>query len=354
MSAVDAVAHYRGGGAISRVTISDIAERSGVSKSAVSYALNNKPGVSGDTRARVLGVAEELGWTPSQAARSLSRSRADAIGLVLARPARMLGIEPFYMEFIAGVEGVIAPLEIALMLHVVSRPTNELGLYQKWWAQRRVDGVLLVDLSLGDPRVPAVRDLGIPTVCVSSSDAADGLSHVWTDDHRAMRDAVRYLLRLGHTRIARVGGIPTLSHTVTRDAAFRETIAEAGLVAPEVLNTDFSGEGGARAARALLTQDVPPTAIVFDNDVMAVAGLGVAGELGISVPQELSLLAWDDSPLCQITHPPLSAMQRDVPGLGAAGASLLLRVIAGETPGNREGPRPAFFPRGSTAPPPRG
>ena len=101
------------------MTIGDIAERAGVSKGAVSYALNDQPGVSDATRARVLAIAAEIGWSASHAARSLSTSRADAIGLVLARPARLLGIEPFYMEFISGIEEVLAPLGVALMLHVV-------------------------------------------------------------------------------------------------------------------------------------------------------------------------------------------------------------------------------------------
>ena len=265
----------------------------------------------------------------------------------------MLGLEPFYMEFISGVEEVIAAEGIALMLHVVDRPGAEIAAYEKWWAQRRVDGVLLVDLALNDPRVAAVQELEIPAVCVSSGDAAGGLPFVSTDDGRAMRDAVRYLIRLGHRRVARVGGIPALSHTVARDQAFLEVAAQAGLTQHRIIDTDFSGEAGARATRALLMQSEPPTAIVYDNDVMAVAGLGVAAELGVSVPGELSLLAWDDSPLCEITHPPLSAMRRDVPALGAAAAQMLLAIVDGGEGGSREGPLPALFPRGSTAPPPR-
>lgn len=336
---------------IARVSIGDIAQRAGISKGAVSYALNNKPGVSDSTRERVQKIARELGWSPSLAARSLSTSRADAIGLVLSKPARMLGIEPFYMEFIAGVEETIAERGIALMLHIVSDPAREIDIYQKWWAGRRVDGALLVDLSSDDPRVDAVQRIGIPAVSVSSPESARGLPHVWTDDARAMRDAVRYLVRLGHRRLARVGGIPSLSHTVTRDHAFLEGVAEAGLDAPTIIDTDFSGEGGSRATRSLLLQENQPTAIVYDNDVMAVAGLGVASELGVSVPSELSLLAWDDSPLCEITHPPLSAMRRDVTRLGSEAAEMLLYLLADGRVNDRQGPLPVLFPRATTGPP---
>ncbi len=331
------------------MTIGDIAERAGVSKGAVSYALNGRPGVSDATRANVLAIATELGWSASHAARSLSTSRADAIGLVLARPARLLGIEPFYMEFIAGIEEVLAPLGVSLMLHVVPGPREELEAYRRWWAQGRVDGVLLVDLTVDDPRPAEVRRIGIPAVSVSSSEAAVGLPHIWTDDASAMREAVAHLVGLGHRAIARVGGIRSLAHVRVRDEAFLAAAAAAGLPEPTIVETDFTGEAGADATRRLLRDERPPTAIVYDNDIMAVAGLGVAGELGVTVPGQLSIIAWDDSPICEITNPPLSAMRRDVQALGAAATRMLLRVIAGEDVAPERGPSPSLLPRGSTA-----
>lgn len=263
----------------------------------------------------------------------------------------MLGIEPFYMEFISGVENVIASRDIALLLHVVDSAEVGIATYEKWWAQRRVDGVLLVDLLQNDPRIDVVREANIPAVCVSSIEQSGGLPTVWTDDGRAMRDAVNYLVCLGHRRIARVGGIPTLSHTITRDTAFREVMRTVGVDEPTVIETDFSGEAGARATRALLTARPMPTAIIYDNDIMAVAGLSVANEMRVSVPNDVSLLAWDDSPLCQITHPALSAMHRDVSALGVAAAELLIQVIEGEAAPHREGDVPVIHPRGSTTSP---
>ncbi|MDV9174172.1 substrate-binding domain-containing protein, partial [Streptomyces sp. W16] len=119
------------------------------------------------------------------------------------------------------------------------------------------------------------------------------------------------------------------------------------------LATDHSGEAGARATRSLLTGAPPdrPTAIVYDNDIMAVAGLSVAAELGLAVPADVSLLAWDDSQLCRLTHPTLSAMSHDVHGFGADTARTLFGVIAGEGAGSHPVPTPVLTPRGSTAPP---
>src|SRR3954452_3639101 len=123
-----------------RVTIADIAKRAGLSTSAVSYALNDRPGISQTTRGRVLAIAEELGWYPNSAARSLSVARAHACGLVLARPARTLAFEPFFMEFIAGVESELSARSVALTLQVVENPQDEVAVYRRWWAERRVDG----------------------------------------------------------------------------------------------------------------------------------------------------------------------------------------------------------------------
>ena len=156
-------------------------------------------------------------------------------------------------------------------------------------------------------------------------------------------------MKLGHRRIARVSGIPGLDHSVLRDRAFLSGAAEAGLTEPTIVTTDFSGESGARVTRSLLTGPHPPTAIIYDNDIMAVAGLGVATELGIDVPRELSLLAWDASPLCRLTRPPLSAMQRDVSRLGSDAAEMLLTLISDGAVEDREAVLPVLVPRASTS-----
>ena len=136
-----------------RATISDIAQRAGVSKGAVSYALNGRPGVSDDTRERIVSIARELGWYPNRAARALSAERADACGLVLARPAKMIALEPFFMEFVAGVESELSSRSIALTIQLVGSVDQEVEVYRRWWGERRVDGVLVFDLRNDDPRV---------------------------------------------------------------------------------------------------------------------------------------------------------------------------------------------------------
>jgi DNA-binding LacI/PurR family transcriptional regulator len=332
-----------------RATISDIARLAGVSKGAVSYALNGRPGVSADTRDRILAIAEELGWYPNRAARALSAARADACGLLLARPANTLALEPFFMEFIAGVESELSARSVALLIQLVDNVQDEISVYRRWWGEHRVDGVLMVDLRVDDPRIEALASLGLPAVVVGGPVTGGALPAAWHDEASAVVEAVRYLAALNHERIAQVAGVEEFVHTRERTRAFRAVVDELGLVG-ETVTTDYSPESGARVMRKLLSSPSRPTAIIFDSDVLAVTGLGVARQMGISVPDDVSIVSWDDSLISQVVHPPLTAVTRDIQAYGVAAARQLLAVVEGEEPTDVETPRGELTPRGSTGP----
>jgi DNA-binding LacI/PurR family transcriptional regulator len=334
---------------MSRVTINDIARRAGVSKGAVSYALNGRPGVSEETRGKILDVAQELGWAPNRTARMLSGSRTETFGLVLARDPRTLGSEPFYMEFVAGLQSELSRRGYALLLQLTPTAANELELYPRWWSERRVDAVVVVDIRVSDPRVAALAELGVPAVFVGDPAMTGGFTTVWTDDATAMTSAVRRLVELGHRRFGRVAGTPGLSHTRVRDLAFQHAVAAAGL-SGTIVHADFSDVAGGRATRELWNDPEPPTAILYDNDLMAIAGLSALSELGIAVPHEVSLLAWDDSALCSITHPTLSALHHDVMAFGAHVGRRLFELLEGAEPAAHLDSTPVLVERESTAP----
>ena len=336
---------------MARITINEIARRSVVSKGAVSYALNGRPGVSAATRERILRVADELGWAPNRTARLLSGSRTDTFGLILARDPRTLGSEPFWMEFVAGMEGEMADRSYALLLQVTPDLDAELQTYRKWSSERRVDAVAVVDLRVDDPRLPLLRELELPALVVGDPTLAEGFTTVWTDDRAAMTEAVRHLVDLGHRRLARVAGIADFAHVSIRDDAFSTAVAAAGADG-WILHADYSGEQGRAAARELMARPDPPTAILFDNDLMAVATLSAFNEIEIAVPEQVTLLAWDESPLCVLTHPQLSAMSHDVVAFGAHVARRLFEVLEGSAPTAYRDSTPEFLPRGSTGAPP--
>ena len=333
-----------------RVTISDIAERAGVSKGAVSYALNDRPGLSDKTRKRILEIADELSWYPNRAARSLSAARADACGLVLARPAKTLAIETFFMEFIAGVESALARHSIALTVQLVDEPQGEIDVYRRWWGEHRVDGVLLVDPRVADPRFAEVERLGLPAVVVGGPLKDSKLPAIWHDETLTVVEVVRYLAALGHERVARVAGLDTFLHSRARSNAFRRAARDLAL-SVRIVATDFTPESGALATRQLLSDPKPPTAIVYDSAVLGVTGLGVAQQMGFSVPEDVSIVAWDDSLICQVVHPPLTTVTRDIPAYGEAAAIRLLAEIEGRGKGDVEFNRGVLTPRASTAPP---
>lgn len=335
-----------------RVTISDIAQKAGVSIGAVSFALNGRKGVSDETRERILRVADEMGWAPASAARSLAESKTDTVGIVLARDSSTLGIESFYMRFLAGLEEVLSERSFGLLLQVVPSEEAQLATLAKWRRSRRVDGVLLVDVTDDDPRVRMFSRPGaLPAVVVGDPTVAEDLTCVWTDDATSMRESVRYLASAGHRRIARLSGPEGLAHSRIRDEAFLDEMAALGL-APVILRTDYTASSGAEAFRSSLEAEQPPTGFVSDNDIMAVAGLTVALEQGRRVPDDLSIIAWDDSILCEHTYPTLTALSHDVVAFGANVGRRLFDAIDGEPARAHLDSTQKLIVRGSTGPAP--
>ncbi|NYI03920.1 LacI family DNA-binding transcriptional regulator [Allostreptomyces psammosilenae] len=326
-----------------RPTIADIARRAGISPSAVSYALNGRPGVSEATRARALAVAEELGWRPSVAARAMAGAHSGAIGLVVCRPPSILGAEPFFMELLSGIEAALKPRSYAVMLQMADDQEAEIAVYRRWWAERRIDGALLVEVHVSDERIPVLSSIGLPAVVIGGPSV---------DESSPVHETVDYLHALGHRRIARVAGLPHLVHTRTRDEAFALACARHGLERCPTIHADYTGEEGARATRRLLSSAERPTAIIYDNDIMAVAGLSTAQEMNVRVPEELSLVAWDDSQLAQVVRPALTAVRRDVPAMGGDAARELLARIHSEPVPPAVAEPARLTSRGSTAPPP--
>lgn len=335
-----------------RITIADVAREAQTSTASVSYALNDRPGVSPETRERVLAVAARLGWSPASAARSLAGAGSGTVGLVLARNPRDLAVEPFYMQFIAGVEATLSTRSMGLLLEVAPSAEAEVEAIRRWHMSRRVDGVLLTDVVADDPRVAMVKELGeLPAVVLGDPSVAAGLTALWTDDAVAIRHAVEHLVALGHRRVTRFAAPRRYAYTVIRDAAF-ESAARAAGIEHDIVRTDLSLDSGADSARTVLSGPRPPTGLLFDNDVMAVAAVTAAHHLGLSVPGDVSVVAWDDSLLCQLVTPALTALGHDVAALGAHAARRLLDVIDGVEPGAHQEETPTLRVRASTGPAP--
>jgi DNA-binding LacI/PurR family transcriptional regulator len=278
-------------------------------------------------------------------------TRRRLAGLVLPGSAPRPGVEPFLMELVAGLEEALGPAGASVLLLVAPDLPAELATYERWAADGTVDVVVVLNLIHDDVRPAHLEKLGLPAVLAGRYAGPTTLTSVVTDDAGAMSAAVRLLSALGHRIIGRVSGPAELVHTAERSAAMLSTGRRLG-VEVRIIEADYSAEAGVRQARELLAADPPPTAVVFDNDVMAVAAEQDLVRSGFDVPGEISLLAGDDSALCELAVPPMSAMSIDVHEHGVTLGLAVLDILAGAQRQDRTGPPIRILHRASTGPAP--
>ncbi|MGO2846335.1 MAG: LacI family DNA-binding transcriptional regulator [Microbacterium gubbeenense] len=330
-----------------RPTIGDVAERAGVSKSAVSFVFNDRPGVSVVVRERILRAADDLGWRPSARARALSQSRSQTMGLVIRRAPELLSTDPFFPQFVAGVETGLSARGYALLLQVVADDAAEAAAYERFARESRVEGVFLTDMRVADDRPERLHELGLAAVIVAPP--VEGITAVGMDDGVGIRRAVHHLAALGHRRIGHVAGPSAYVHSGLRQQAWQNALAELGLPLGPVAASDFTGAGGTRATHELLDLPERPTAIVYANDLMAIAGVAAATSRGLRVPEDLSVVGFDDVPLAPFVAPSLTTVKQDVVTWGAAAAESLVAMVEHREAAVVNLPDVEFIVRGSTA-----
>ena len=321
-----------------RPTIDDVARRAGVSSAAVSFAMNGRRGVGEATRARILEAAAELGWSPNAPARALGRGRSGAVGLLLARPVDTLEVDTFFLRFLAGVERGLAATDHALLLRVLDQegPVDPEA-YARLAAQGRVDGFLLTDVELDDPRFAVLADTRLPVVVAGRPAGPSPFPSLETRHAEGLAAATAHLIERGHERIGFLGGDERHEYEQARLQAWRAELEGAGLEPGPVA---FGDPAAPLAAR--------PTALVCTTDARAAAALAHARELGISVPGELAITGFDDSSLAALSAPPLTTVRIDYAQFGEAAAATLLAAIAGAPPPVFEPAAPRLIERESS------
>ncbi|WP_323960034.1 LacI family DNA-binding transcriptional regulator [Arthrobacter sp. JZ12] len=313
------------------VIIEDVAAATGVSTATVSRALRGLNGVSAGTRDRVLRAAQDLGYVPSSAASGLASGRTMAMGVLLPL------IERWY--FSAVLEGVDRQLRAAgydlIVFSLGGTGTNRERVFHRSILRKRIDALLVMCMELTEDEHRSLRELESPTIVVGGS--VQGVRHVSIDDAAAVRDAVRHLISLGHRKIGHVrgGGSYGLYFEVPRirEESWLQTMAEHGLPVREEWSVfgDFRfGEAKLAVKQMLSTVDERPTALFCSSDEMAFGALTAAAELGIRVPEELSIIGIDDH---EFSEPMGLTTVRQMPEeQGAFAVDLLLGELAGQTP----------------------
>jgi LacI family transcriptional regulator len=309
-----------GGG---RVTMQQVAAEAGVSVSTVSKVINGRYGVASDTVESVTAVIERLGYEASLVARSLRNHRTNVIGVLVA------DFEPFSAEVLKGAADAIHGSGFELVAYSSGGRVDE----HVGWERRylsRLMGTLVDGAVLVTPTVTDVQFDG-PIVAVDPHTGSSPLPTVAADNLQGARLGVGHLLELGHTRIGMITGREDLVSAQLREQGYREALLAAGLPVDGALvrNGAFEPEPARMAARELLTLPEPPTAVFAANDLSALGTLEVAAELGVSVPDQLSVVGFDNIPESALAEPPLTTVEQPIRQMGHDAIVMLTELIRG-------------------------
>jgi LacI family transcriptional regulator len=318
-------------------TIRDIARQLNLSVSTVSHALNDYTDISSDTRQRVMLAAQEMGYTPNQAARQLRGKRVGALGYIL--PAHLPRFsDPFTSEFIAGLGDESASHQVGVLI-TSARPgeDDEQRIYQEWVQAHKVDGFILNRLARYDWRVRYLFDKGFPFVGLENSLDGIDFPRIEVDSQAGMRLLVRHLVERGFRRLAYIGGPEYLQIQHDRLDGYRQALSIYDLpqISGWVQAGDLTSARGYELARQLLSAPNPPDGIVCINDQTAFGVLRAINELGFEAGRSVAVTGFDGVGNAQHTQPPLTTLNQPIYEIARRLVELLLGEIAGKPAGER-------------------
>ncbi len=334
-------------------TIDDIARLAQVAPSTVSKVLNNRPHVSRETRARVEQVIAATGFVPSQRARRLIAGRSFILGLLIPYTSDQLFADPHLLEIMRGIEAEANEREYNLLLSTARTSLDAASALVRLLRSDVIDGAIVVETHDVRPFAETLQQRPAPWVVIGY--APPGVvPSVHADDFGGALAATRHLLELGHRRLGVISSLPRPFALDERLRGISAALDEAGLRLDDhlVAMGDFSPASGERAAHCLLDQPDPPTAIFALNDRMAAGTLHAAASRGLRIPEDLSVVGFDDIALASLLLPPLTTVRQSGYRLGRTAANIFFQCLAGHPPGT-----PAIIPtelvaRGSSGPAP--
>lgn len=304
-----------------------MAAQAGVSIATVSKVINGRYGVAADTLARVQAVIDELGYESSIAAQSLRSHRTNVIGIVVA------DIEPFSAELLKGAARAIRGSGYELVVYSGGGLSRERAGWERRYLSRvsgtLTDGTVLV--------TPTVVDWvhGAPVVAVDPHTGPTSLPTVASDNLEGAITATEYLVGLGHRRIGFLAGRPDLESARLREQGFRQALASAGIeLDPDLVRVGgYELESAEQPARQMLQRSRPPSAVFAANDVTAIEVMRVARSLGMRVPDDLSVIGFDNIPEAALTEPGLTTIEQPIKEMGCEAVRMLIGLIDGTSAG---------------------
>lgn len=319
-----------------KITITDVARMAGVSKRTVSRVINDSPKVGKETRARIKKIIDDLGYSPDVQARGLASSRSYLLGLIYDRP------DAFYIDKV--LRGILcASREAGFELVVHPCDSNSESLTDEalgFISRSKLDGVIILPpISENDQLAAAFKSAHVNYVRLAST-SLDLSEHVVISNERgAVAEMTSHLIRLGHRRIGYITGPKGLISTRERLQGYRQALTQNGIEYDDelVARGEYTFESGLRCSLALLNSEPSPTAIFASNDEMAVGVIDTARNLGLRVPEDLSVAGFDDSILASRINPALTTIRRPVREMARMAASKLIASIDGRIDDARVG-----------------
>lgn len=321
-----------GEGQVGAVTLKDIATKLGLSITTVSRALAGYGDVAQSTRQRVLQAAAEMGYVPDATARRLRKGRTDTIGFVIPTSGPRFS-DPYFSELLAGIGNEAGRHNYDLLVSTRAPDTpEEEAVYRRMAEGRLVDGLLVVRTRVKDRRIAHLSRIGHPFVVFGRSDLDVDFPYVDEDGFRGLELVTNHILNLGHQRVACITPPENLMFGVYRRAGLEATLLRGGLnLKPEYrIRSDLTQRGGFRAMNQLLDLALPPTAVIACNDLMALGAISAAQTRGLVVGRDVAVTGFDDIPLAEHSHPPLTTIRQPIYDIGRQVCNMLIRMIRGE------------------------
>lgn len=314
-----------------KVTIKDIARKVNRSITTVSRALNGYDDVSPETKALIIQTAREMGYTPNTLAQRLQKQFTDTIGLVLPTFSPRFA-DPFFSELLAGIGNKAAALEYDLLVSTRAPGEQEIEAYRKLIETGRVDGFIVVRTRKQDARIEYLIKREFPFAAFGRTDIDSDFSYVEEDGYYGMQLIAEHIVGLGHNNIALIISDPMLNFTSERMNGIRDGLAQYNIkLNNHLIRTgDLTQKSGYDNALDLLRQPNPPKVIVAFNDLMALGAMSAAQELGLEVGKDVMVTGFDDIPMSEHSHPPLTTVRQPVYTIGGMVCEMLIRIIKKE------------------------
>ncbi len=329
-------------------SIKDIARLAKVSHSTVSRALHNHPLVNEETAERIRKIAQQHGYRPSAAARSLVTQRSYTIGVVVTSIS-----DPFVAGVVSGIEDIASRHGFSVFLaNSNADPEQEIRVVQSF-DERRVDGIVVTSSRVGALYVPVLSRRRVPIVLLNNQHPSEFAYSVVIDSTQGSRDATNHLIDLGHRRIAYLGDQFGHQSDTERLCGYREALNQAGLRCSRelIVHGDGKAEGAIPAMSRLLALPRRPTAVVCYNDMSALGAMHQIRAAGLRVPDDLSITGFDDLHISQYLNPPLTTIRQPMPEMGRMAMEKLIALLSGNTSQQNILVPGSLVVRGSTAPP---